>query len=600
MKLKQADAELLNNLQTLWLVILLIYLVSITLFLFCVLLCTISETTSATMAVRRLATEQIERPTAAAPDHPTVERRVPPGYAAQLPRRYPGDPWLWLASNAQQMQQVQRRRQTGISTQDFDEFPHFTFKSVVKHQQQGNGSPGSQRAKSVFPIGDFLQTRIDVESANEVSSGLASVVESRTLSTTLPESVLPSAGPPLRAGEAPEGCLRPAEGEEMNFEEGEPIRVEEGRDGAPPSSSLDRHSQPLQSFQSEAQHQMSLESPRVRPQVSEEHQLNEFTAPIDGQQHPEETGHNQPHDVVVVSIEQPQSSRAREEMSTELPVSTDVNISIPSEFGTTSSSAPPIQTFATPSRRPPQVTRWERRRTIEGRPPHGRDPRDLSYLYQRAYTVPADNSTFQTTTAAVPSTVSEASSIPPADSRQEPQERHPYITHHLHLYHFFLIFVYSLVTITDVRSPPDCCTRSPEAEIDDYLDSAIFNLIVCCGPPAPRTSLLSGFTRFLRVSVFQRIYNCLFCREAEEAEGLQRHLSKKDKEALVQDAFRTTNEKLTLCCICFNDFDLSDVLVVVPCRYRHYFHRSCAQTCKRRQFCFISICANTLKEMGRR
>lgn len=60
----------------------------------------------------------------------------------------------------------------------------------------------------------------------------------------------------------------------------------------------------------------------------------------------------------------------------------------------------------------------------------------------------------------------------------------------------------------------------------------------------------------------------------------RRHLNKKDKEALVCDAFSKSAEKLTLCCICFNEFQPSDVLVVVPCKYRHYFHRSCAQTCK--------------------
>lgn len=539
MNLKTADAELLSQLQILWLAILLIYLVAVTLFLFGIVICTPSEAVAATLEIQRMANERLEL---ASFDHtnnpPYAPNSIPESVnAAPISSRYPPrrdarytDVWLSLATSDRGITEGEirprRLRQRGLTTQDFEELPNFRFKNLTErkppvqhrlntffHRNHKQPSPADSRAFRADANSQESPSLRSVASAPELRDGTE---PSSPTAAVLHHQIGDDLGPfttEMAVATDGETVIRNCVNT-MTFNVTPHHGMPQNVDGAQEQQSQHLEEQP----------------PQEGPQETLQETLQETT---------QEEGQM----VIVVEDDQQQPTGA--DMSPRF------------------------------SHRP-QSERQERRRRV-----NGRTTREVLDSYDRAFSV---------STSLPPSRRIMSSAPTPSSST-----RHLNIEANPNLYNFLLFLVYFLVTLTDIKSPPECCARSPEATTDDYIDTAVINLVLCCRTVGQSQSLGQRIR-----SCFSSFWNWILCKSSTTEEGStirrrKRHLTKKDKELLIQSALDSLSETLTMCCICFVEYHPSDVLVVLPCKYRHYFHRHCAQTWLR-QHSTCPLCRGNLQE----
>lgn len=524
-RLKSADAEMLAQLQVLWLVVLLVYLVAVIVFLFGLIICAQNDSIAAAYVIRQLAAEEARRGQSSA----SVEAQSPPEgiteaseltetpAAVRLSGRYSGDNWLWLATAEPVMAERRRPRARGLTSQDFDDLPSFRFKNIMEHQL-----PQEHKRKKLS-LGHWFERAAEREAQQD-----AIVVDTAPdMAGMPPATVIPyfvDEGPSLISiASAPDLQVTgggTGEGTTQTLQASEEAELEAFTTNLPQQSdSRDvDHSSVEMSFRVDPTHGTT--------QASDASESHELTSEERLQDSSELQGESVPGEAETLPEQiEPPGEEARGDTSI---------VTIRRDLPEMTPSPRILRTRSVTIGRPPESMGWERRR----RGPNGRMTSDDILGYQSSpLTHPAEIRPPRR-------------SIPVAIPQYFMVDAHPV------LYHLLLFFVYLLVTLTDVRYLPECCARSPEAPAEDYLDTAIFNFILCCGVPGP--SVIK--------SIFTRIWKCLICEESlftscrDQPAIPKRHLTKKDKELLLLEAFEITSEKVTVCCICFNDYHTNGML----------------------------------------
>lgn len=532
-------------------------------------MCNTSNSVAVGLAIQRLATEQheqLERSTSAPAsttpaDGTATQERLVDGISTMSdipPRREVRtlrDTWLALTETESTLIQ-QRRRPRGLHPHDFDEFPNFCFKNVNDRE-----SPTEQKKGKSFSEWFIRRT----------SSG------SNGLSVTAPVQITV----PTILESSPSITVSVPDFHATTREETEGLNISEIPDSSP-SHPMDNNlrfyiaaitdientsnciqrptddSQHISAFQMEPTH---LATTPIIPESSSEESLNAFEM----------------SDSQLSSVEQ-------NDLDEEAQLETQNNESfqpshrtVPS--GTRNFSQRELESSVFPPSRPTRSIVLGRPHQAARRERRAPNPRVAGQF----------QTTRQTYHRSLPLDIRNPFEQPETSHRVEPQR--PYNSAHPYLYNIFLFLIHVVIIITDISSPPECCVRTPDTEIDDYINSAILNVTLGCGTPQGGVSLLSAIRSCLR-----RLRNCFLCKEPETLPGgRSRHLTKKEKDALLNEALETAGERLTICCICFMDFRSSDILVVVPCKSRHYFHRSCAQVwLKKHSTC--PLCRGNLQE----